>query len=290
MAGEQRSKSFVRKAISETGFPLEIEISSILDKDWIVYNNDPYVDEDEDKTRDIDIYAVHLTSVYTSEQWKRRDMFFVMKNLVVECKRSLTHAWVLFTRPRPTDWILGLPDGHTSDFLEGLSHGKQSFLDRITQPKIHYDRFPRVAYNYVEVKLKDECDGHGSIFEAQNQLWKCLAYNSKQFHESCEKDRSNRTIMVYFPAIVVDGKLYEATGPTEDLRLLEREHMLLSISRRSKHLGARPRQFLMDVVRKEYFRRYEKLLEQDIKAINDCFKRNRKRFASYADDFVERLS
>jgi hypothetical protein len=283
---ERGLKSYLRREISATGFPLEIEISSILDRDWIVYNNDPYVDED--KTREIDIFAVHPSSLFTEEQ-KRRDIFILTSNLVIECKKATTHAWVFFTRPRPSDWEPGLPGGHSFDFLEAFSHGKQSFLDEIRFPKTHYDTFPRVAYNCVEVKLtKDIRAETKEIFEAQNQLWKCLTYDCKCLREELEKDRSSRFIALYFPAIVLDGDLFEATGSSRSVRLTERHHMLLSFSRRSRALGS-VKDFLVDIVRKDNFREYTSTLQSDISAIRDYFKANRERFASQAEAFVEKL-
>jgi hypothetical protein len=290
MPREQDLKSYLRKEISATGFPLEIEISSILDNAyWIVSNNDPYVDEDEEKTREIDVYAVHRTSVFT-DKIIRRDIFAVTSNLIIECKKATTHAWVFFTRPRPSDWGTGPPDGHTFDFLEAFSNGKQSFLSLLRLPKTHYDRFLHVAYNYVEAKVRKDVRGDGgSIFEAQNQLWKCVTYNCKTWREMFEKDRSSRHIAIFFPTIVLDGELFEATGPSTSVRLTERQHMLLSFSRSSKPLGT-VKSFLVDVVKKENFRDYLRTLDSDIRVIRRYFAANRTEFAGNADALVARLS
>jgi len=58
---EKRRKlgDHIREMVRRTGYPLEIEVSDILEKDWAVFNNVPYLDEDESKTRTIDIYAIH---------------------------------------------------------------------------------------------------------------------------------------------------------------------------------------------------------------------------------------
>jgi hypothetical protein len=129
-------KGYLRKEIAATGFPLEIEISSFLDREWIVYNNDPYVDEDEGKTREVDIYAVHKSSLYPYSYLKRRDVFILTTNLIVECKKATAHAWVLFTRPNPTaEQEYGPPSGHCVDFLEAFSQGKQSFMDKVDFPE-----------------------------------------------------------------------------------------------------------------------------------------------------------
>ena len=147
-----------------------------------------------------------------------------------------------------------------------------------------------MAYNYVEAKLqKDVRSESSSIFEAQNQLWKCLSYNSKIWREMFEKDRSSRAITVFFPAIVLDGELFEATGPSANVRLTRSHHVLLSISRRAKPLGPSMKDFLIDVVRKENFGDYMKMVKSDIVLIKKYFSTNRARLAKEADEAVERL-
>lgn len=48
------------KAIKKSGYPLEIEISNLLDKDYVVFNTQYYFDEKAKQGRDIDIYASPL--------------------------------------------------------------------------------------------------------------------------------------------------------------------------------------------------------------------------------------
>jgi hypothetical protein len=147
-----------------------------------------------------------------------------------------------------------------------------------------------VAYNYHEIKLQKGTSGEGekSIFEAQNQLWKYLTYHSKATRESWEKDRSLRHVYFFFPAIVLDGQLFEASGPSERVRLHERNHIILSFSRRSKTLGE-DRSFMIDIVTKRYFRKYVDLIKRDINVIRDEFKENKEYLMYEADSIVETL-
>jgi hypothetical protein len=247
------------------------------------------VDEDEEKTREIDIFALHNSSYFSLREMKRGDIFLITSNLVAECKKTSTHAWILFTRPRPANWANGPPNGHVTDFLDGLTGGKQSFFSQIDWPRVHYDQFRRIAYNYVEVKLsKDIHTEDKSAFEALSQLWKCLSYNSKQNRELFAKDRTPRPLMIYFPVIVLDGKLYEAIGPTGKLRPAARQHMILSVKRRSKALGD-TRDFLIDVVTREFFPRYLKMVEGDVSVLRRWFKENQGRLMSIADSLVQAL-
>ncbi|MEM3641559.1 MAG: hypothetical protein QXH37_06540 [Candidatus Bathyarchaeia archaeon] len=88
------SEDLKNKLISEiekSGYPLEIEISSILEsKDWYVINNRPYVDSDEGKLRSIDISAFHATAF----DFEKYDPLTFSPNLVVECKKvQLMHGY-----------------------------------------------------------------------------------------------------------------------------------------------------------------------------------------------------
>lgn len=287
MTGPRSLESHLRKEILGTGFPLEIEVSSILDRNWIVYNNDPYVDEDEDKTREIDIFAIHGALYEKPQDIIRRDFFPVAQSLVIECKKSTSHAWIFFSLPRPSDWEPGIPDGHVFDFLEAITQGKHSFIDELKMPKLHYDRSPRLAYNYVETKITKDARGEsGSIFEAQNQLWKCVSYNCKVWREAWEKDKSSRHIAVHFPIVVFDGRLYEATGPSRRLILTQRQHILLYFSRRSKTLGT-VKEYMIDIVTKDYFQDYLKIVKSDMRKISEYFDKNAKSLAPKADKLAE---
>lgn len=77
---------YLKKEIKKTGYPLEIEISSILDRGWTVLNTDSYFDRDDGKLRDIDIRA--------EKTYDACMPLFLSTSLVVECKKSEDFAWV----------------------------------------------------------------------------------------------------------------------------------------------------------------------------------------------------
>jgi hypothetical protein len=151
--------------IQRTGYPLEIEVSDLMERaGWIIFNNQPYLDEDEGKTREIDIYAIHETEAdqFVTEPKPR---IFVGTDIVIECKKSTTHAWIFFTRPK------GLPPGfgqdQTLDFLQVHSNGKKRFMSTVALPKLHYDKFHTVAHTYAEAKLQGESSEKREIFEGR---------------------------------------------------------------------------------------------------------------------------
>jgi len=73
----------VKEDIQKSGFPLEIEVSSILNKfGWEVQNQAFYLDEQEKKSRAIDIIASKFVAV-KSESFTNYNTY-----LVIECKKS----------------------------------------------------------------------------------------------------------------------------------------------------------------------------------------------------------
>jgi len=135
-------KDHIMDQIEKTGYPLEIEVSERLDKDWVVFNNQPYLDEDENKTRETDIFAIHETDI-DQLRIKPEPLIFVSTNMVAECKKSTTHAWVFFTRPKETP--PGFGEDQTIDFVEARSQRRKRLFDIVPLPPLHYDGFQRIA-------------------------------------------------------------------------------------------------------------------------------------------------
>lgn len=84
--------------IKKTGYPLEIETSNLLEnKNFVVFNTQYYFDEEIQQGRDIDIYALPLRPDPVDD---RLHPFSLSLFSAIECKKSETHAWVFYTRPR----------------------------------------------------------------------------------------------------------------------------------------------------------------------------------------------
>lgn len=84
--------AYLKTRIEETGYPLEIEISGMLDAFWDVSHIEIYLDRVDNKVRDIDIGAYH---------WFHFDNFELATELAIECKKNQTFAWVFSQFPNP---------------------------------------------------------------------------------------------------------------------------------------------------------------------------------------------
>lgn len=149
-------EEYLKKQLERTGYPLEIEISSILDKrGWIPFNNDFFLDE-SGKEREIDINAVRAMGRIGGFLPIDRSIepFFTGFNLVIECKKSTDWAWTFFTRPtKVTCGAYFFFSGQYLDFLQALTGNVQGLINSIfSVESSHYDNFRSVASTYTEIK------------------------------------------------------------------------------------------------------------------------------------------
>jgi hypothetical protein len=261
--------------IRSTGYPLEIEVSDLMDETWLVFNNQSYFDEDENKTREIDIYAVHGSELdqIIGVMKKQKPHIFIGTGIAVECKKSTTHAWVFFSRTNVVSPVLG--KDQSLDFLEAFSNRRERFLDDFDLPELHYDKFDRIAHTYTEVRLQGDSSGKKKIFESSCQLMKYASFDMQEWRERMGSISSGRKdIQFMFLAIVFDGKLYEAIIEEGKIKLEERSHVLLRSTRYSKSKAGMS-YYVIDVVVKSYFSEYLKIIDSDIHTLRSFFQSNK---------------
>jgi len=250
----------------------------LLEKDWLVFNNEAYVDEEEQKTRDIDIFAIHDTE--TDQIGTKLPEMFVGTDLAVECKKSETHAWVFLTRKKATP--PGFGSGQGLDFLEVFSGGRLSFLgsglEQAELPKLHFDAAERIAHAGVPLKLKKlekkDRDGRDDIFEARNQLMKYSSSTTKRWTGVISQDIGRRDVILMFLAIVFDGQLYEARKEDGEMTVRKSDYILLKSGRYSKTQDNFA-EYLIDVVSKDGLSKYLTVLNTDIGLVRSYFAKNK---------------
>ncbi|MFH1626123.1 MAG: hypothetical protein ABID54_13350 [Pseudomonadota bacterium] len=90
---------FIKQEIERSGFPFEMEITSILKEDgWDVLPSTPYWDEDEGKWREIDIKA--YKSIEQGPDGENLKPYSLSVALIIECKKTDDYGWVFFPWPR----------------------------------------------------------------------------------------------------------------------------------------------------------------------------------------------
>ena len=244
-------EEFLIEEIKKSGYPLEFEITSILEENkWEVTNNEYYIDKATNKEREIDIVA----SESFFKEYEAYLPLFAQIDIVIECKKSNTHAWVFFSRPN--EWI-PMYSGHYIDSLQVITDKRESLYRETIGDDVYLYGVPKkVASTYAEYKLQKYNKGQkGSqkeeIFTAVNQLINCIFYRKEQqIEKTAPKSFSgvleSVSIAFYFPVIVLDGELYECSIDGGEPNLQETNRVLL----RYRH----PEGIIfIDVVKKEYF-------------------------------------
>ena len=151
------SVEHLRRALLKTGYPLEIEVSSVLDKDWEgVINTDTYYDRDESKLRDIDIVA------YKNLIIRSQPLLSTVASLVVECKKDENFAWVFFSRP--LKFSIEDIDGQYVDQTQMASNNVENLqvMEMILgKCNLHYENMKKKAVTYDAVYVKGNKGSYG---------------------------------------------------------------------------------------------------------------------------------
>lgn len=261
-------EDYLIERIKKSGYPLEIEISNLLDHKYVIFNAQYYFDEEAKQGRDIDIYAIPLIleTDNLGEMEKKLVPFMLRTEIAIECKKSETHAWVFYnvhnipvsgyhisgqfkiTVPEPREW--------SADSFQWL-------LKKCLN--LHYYEFERVAVAYDEIKKKGDGSSRREIFEAINQLVKFVCY---EIHQILSRiSRSSKTsdrefVIVFFPIIVFDGDMFEVTFDSGEPKIDRRNHVILRTHYRCPYCQE-VESFLVDVVHRSYFSEFIKILRTD---------------------------
>jgi len=266
----------VKKDIKKTGFPLEIEVSSILKKfGWEVQNQAFYLDEQENKPRTIDVIASKFVAV--------RSEYFTNYNtyLVIECKKS-KHPWLFYTTQSP------LRKEHSPLIVKGVALSQ--IMAKVNTPKFHeqinslaskshyfspkYYRDRRI-YTTRDgiIPYEPLTKGRGKqIVTAKNQVLKATQYwltLLRGFFDEIPKVTSGEIpelhpFLVVYPVIVFEGRLLEYVLEEGDFKISETEYVRYIIDKA-------PFTHVIEVVRKDFFKEYLWILKREIDTIGMHF-------------------
>lgn len=251
----------IEEDIAKSGLPLEIEISSILTKaGWKVRNQVNYTDKDTNKERQIDIVA-HKSFFGKVHKYDR-----FLNHLIIECKRD-EFPWVFFTTPKPDDpheliisnfgcqkHYANPPIREEINVLAAHSHYLKMSKEKSV---VHYEPF------------KSQENKKNKIYVAKYQVAKCLLSefeNMKKYHKiALQHQILMKPIAFYFPIICFDGNLFK-------LYLNEEKNLELKVANYIQYeFYHKKENFLIDVVRKDFFEEYLKNIESEITNIKNDF-------------------
>lgn len=243
-------KTKLLRKLEETGYPVELKVGSIFSSYGFkqVQYNRYYMDEDEQKGREIDICA--YTNVFSE-----KPSLSVGLGLICEVKQTRKYPWVIFSTER--------------GFIEGEGWIRLHYsVGKVDAELLAYEeieskcttrQFARIGRSYYEGFRS--ADAKSTIFEALTTACKAAEHWLKRNIEAVEdiEDEGkpsaretvvHRSLTFVDPLIVADGPLYEAYLDEENqIKLDEVKHIPISfgyISAKYSRFG-----YLVEVVTTE---------------------------------------
>lgn len=286
--GKDTLENYLIGRVRKSGYPLEIEVSNALENEkFVVFNTQYYLDEETHKGRDIDVYALPLEP----DPYDDKLLPFTLRtDLAIECKKSETHAWVFYTRPRipmSSIYITGQLSTTIPNPNEFSTESFNWFLEQKCLV-LHYDNFERIAISYEEIKKKKmpKEDGEKSrkeIFEAINQLVKFTCYENHQTSSriaELPKPSSREFITIFFPILVFDGDMFEVSFEHGEPKLERKNHILLTTHHRCPYCQE-VESFVIDIIHHSYFCEF-------LRSLKTSFYRTRQNMVQGHDELVKK--
>ena len=172
------TNSDVIRLVKETGFDLEHRISEILEKHlWTVINGRYYVDDQQEKVREIDIIAYKTgkdgeLSIYTT--------------LIISCKKSTANLWTLLTKAANekdpnANWrpLCLWSNAKAFNFMRDQAGWENSYYEKLEGHKVtNLFSIPAVhtfAFQEINKKQKKVANDE-AIFNSITSLMKAQSY------------------------------------------------------------------------------------------------------------------
>lgn len=278
----QNKIDFIKSEILRSGFPLEMEISSILRRQTHeAYAGMYFFDFDEKKSREFDVVA-HLSCDKLESAMINKDLWYFSPSLLIECKKSAVYNWVFFRSEPISGWY---DIGQSIDVSTEQCGYENSICTEILKDGflVHYlnGKTPIVtAYKTVKVGKKEksrgnnqrESEGKDAILDAVSKIIKYMNYQFIHLREFfSEAYPLRKDILFFFPMIVFDGDLYEASFENK-LEIKESAHLIFE-TRYFSNLTKDLVPLYIDVIKKEKFREVLALIEKESKNTNRYLKK-----------------
>lgn len=237
-------KDKIRQEIEKTGFPLELRAANeLLRRDYHVAHNVYYLDRDENKGREVDLRGLRNEFFAVD-----RKPYAVRHCVLVECKKSVSRPWVVFTSPS-VSYDQNVLDLHCNgtrgpiwriQTVEDYSNAQDShpWFGRPERGRAFFEPFSSGA------------DANQTIFKALVSVVKASIEVRRSWFGGGGRGRPS--ICFYYPIVVLDGLLYTATIGTAGLEIETADAVPVSLYYRSSAYSEEERYTIL-VVRESAF-------------------------------------
>jgi hypothetical protein len=260
----------VRVEIEKTGFPLELRVAALLQaREYYVAHSVYFVDRDEQKGRELDLRAL-------KNAFFRNDGldYAVRHCLLIECKRSASRPWVVFTSPSVSY------DQNISDIQCAGANGLPWLRSNWKQLRELEARHPWFSLLQRGRAFFEPFSGGGEanqgIFKALVSVVKALvAIREAGFGGGPDQPRN---IGFYYPMVVLDGSLFVARLESSGLVVEEATAIPVSINYRSPHYAEEERYTVLIV--------QESVLEREIAQLDTWLQEAAEYLQEHTDRFI----
>ncbi len=214
----------------KTGYLEELRVGNIfLKAGWDVRHSNYYLDRDEEKGREIDIYAIKRNAFKDSLGKE----IHISINLICEVKKSIKKPWVIFsTKKSKYENFFGYSLYYEKNMKNALDHKIMMKVDRNSS----INSFTRIGETYCEAYINNTLKS-GSDY---SQIFKSLTSSTKasEYFLSMREDDyladaiSPKSIEFFEPIVIFDGLMCEAyLNKQNELELNEINHIPVLFNR-----------------------------------------------------------
>jgi hypothetical protein len=242
----------IKRMLLQTGFPLELQISDILNRRGYEVQGNPFY-EDEGKIREVDMVA--LSPILRTP--KSEDEWVLNPSVAIECKMSKELSWV-FYKGSPIEAHSMLAQGIDALLLR---HGSAPIASVF--PSLHYWT-DDVAFTCTVIHpKKGRAENNNEIFQPASQLSNYINYELsrlKPFYDDTRHD-----IIFYFPIVVFDGLMYLASYDSRGLAIKPIGSVVMERRIVSSVTGLMTPMYI-DIVTRTRFEEHMSMIEKEIKS------------------------
>lgn len=243
-------KKRVHEAVLNTGFPLELRTAYYLKSvQYHVAHNVYFLDRDEQKGREIDLRALK-NAFFT----KGRTRYAVRHCLLLECKKSASRPWVIFTSP-VVSYDQDVSDIQTAGAKDGMWLEPSFEIIRGFEARHPWFSIPNRGRSYFE-PFANSPDSNQTIFKALVSVVKALI---EVRNSGFGVGSRLRNLAFYYPLVVLEGQLFVARLESSGLVVEEAEAVPVSFYYRSAQYAEQERYTVLVVRETALEREIERL-------------------------------
>jgi hypothetical protein len=260
----EENYDYIKKLVNSSGHPVSIKASTNLQETgWDVRNSPRYVSKNKSDTlMEIDIVGRKESTLYAHANCE----------LIIECKKQKA-PWIFFTQTQRNDDpftlnvnFAGFDEGYTSNskenkllFQRHFYYNRNSSTYFIVGGKKNGDSVETDDTLQNNDRKKSAFGGPGATIDrAISQVYHALQFYLSQGY--------NEVPEFYYPIIVFDGEMFEASYPHGELEIRPTNHVSLyfgvefdkpELLETVKSLDLRlSKPYIVDIVKLNYFKQF----------------------------------